>query len=270
MSNDDTDQNEYRVGYGKPPRSGQFRKGQSGNPSGKRKKGPHADNLFQQAMLDKVPVMDNGKTVMITRKHHGVRKRVEDAAKGKMHALREIIKLRAADDPVERSEEVMVFTLDEARAGEPLEYSLNDPKTVIHRQAKPVDPSAPATATPVAAARRARRRAHSEPRSQSFRALIDFELARKVRVSDPASGRTESLTLREIIMKQLANAFANGRSGAMALAVRLNEQSARKPPDRRFHVSVPWDYVIPPKPTMSWPERRALGPHWRDPSGETS
>ena len=30
---------DYDVGYGKPPRSSQFQKGKSGNPSGKRKPG---------------------------------------------------------------------------------------------------------------------------------------------------------------------------------------------------------------------------------------
>lgn len=30
--------NEYEVGYGKPPKSGQFKKGQSGNPKGRKKK----------------------------------------------------------------------------------------------------------------------------------------------------------------------------------------------------------------------------------------
>ena len=32
MSNDNDD---YEVGYGRPPKSGQFKKGQSGNPKGR-------------------------------------------------------------------------------------------------------------------------------------------------------------------------------------------------------------------------------------------
>src|ERR1700742_4558617 len=83
----------FEVGYGKPPRSGQFKKGESGNPSGKRKAPPYGGNGFIAAMLERVAVQEDGKTVFLTRKHIGVRRRVEEAAKGNMHALRELLRL---------------------------------------------------------------------------------------------------------------------------------------------------------------------------------
>ncbi|MGE0409480.1 MAG: DUF5681 domain-containing protein [Amphiplicatus sp.] len=71
MSNDNKDKKQptgdYAVGYAKPPRHGQFRKGQSGNPNGskgrKKRKAPTKDELrddFFEMMVAPVPVKVNG------------------------------------------------------------------------------------------------------------------------------------------------------------------------------------------------------------------
>lgn len=45
-----SDQSDYEVGYGRPPKSGQFRKGKSGNPKG-RPKGRKSMQDHVQAIL---------------------------------------------------------------------------------------------------------------------------------------------------------------------------------------------------------------------------
>ena len=50
----------YDVGYGKPPKNTQFKKGQSGNPSGKAKKAMTLAEVFEAEGQKKMTVNENG------------------------------------------------------------------------------------------------------------------------------------------------------------------------------------------------------------------
>jgi hypothetical protein len=52
---------DYEVGYGKPPKSGQFKKGVSGNPSGRPKKPMDGDAEWTQVFNSRVTIIENGK-----------------------------------------------------------------------------------------------------------------------------------------------------------------------------------------------------------------
>ena len=52
---------DYEVGYGKPPESGRFKKGVSGNPSGRPKKPTDSDSEWRRELTSKVTVIENGK-----------------------------------------------------------------------------------------------------------------------------------------------------------------------------------------------------------------
>lgn len=54
-------------GYAKPPRHSQWRKGQSGNPGGKKKGAPNLKTSVQKMLLQKVRVTRSGKLVSVTR-----------------------------------------------------------------------------------------------------------------------------------------------------------------------------------------------------------
>ena len=52
----------YQIGYGKPPKSGQFRKGTSGNPAGRPKKGPPTFlHAFAKELRKKIQLKEGGK-----------------------------------------------------------------------------------------------------------------------------------------------------------------------------------------------------------------
>jgi len=62
MSDDDHNQN-YKVGKGKPPKHTQWKKGQSGNPSGKKKKEETLQDKLMNILKEEVVLNQNGTPV---------------------------------------------------------------------------------------------------------------------------------------------------------------------------------------------------------------
>jgi hypothetical protein len=51
----------YKVGFGKPPRSAQFRPGQSGNPAGRRRGAKNFATAIEEELRSRVTITENGK-----------------------------------------------------------------------------------------------------------------------------------------------------------------------------------------------------------------
>jgi hypothetical protein len=78
----------YEVGYGRPPRATQFKKGQSGNPRGRPKGAKGFDAQLKETFGQKVEVQLMGKTRRITAGQAMLLKLTAKALGGDMAALR--------------------------------------------------------------------------------------------------------------------------------------------------------------------------------------
>lgn len=77
------------VGYGKPPKETQFKKGQSGNPSGRPKANIDMTTALTRALSETVEVeAEDGTTITITKMEAAVKRLVNEAIDGDMHAFR--------------------------------------------------------------------------------------------------------------------------------------------------------------------------------------
>ena len=94
MNTDDNEstEDEY-IGYGCPPTSGQFKKGQSGNPKGRPKVVKNSSELMQIELRKKITLKENGKPVQKTKAELLITSMVNDAIKGKPKALDLVYKL---------------------------------------------------------------------------------------------------------------------------------------------------------------------------------
>jgi hypothetical protein len=79
---------DYAVGYGKPPKHSQFKKGHSGNPKGHRKRDPkNIETIFNEVLDRKIRVVEAGASRHVTMREVIVTQLAAKAAKGDIAAL---------------------------------------------------------------------------------------------------------------------------------------------------------------------------------------
>lgn len=79
---------DYEVGYGKPPKASQFKKGQSGNPAGRKKGSRSHSEILAKAMNKKVTVMVNGRNRTMSMIEVAFTQQMKKAAEGDRHAVK--------------------------------------------------------------------------------------------------------------------------------------------------------------------------------------
>src|SRR5579859_5343264 len=94
----------YKVGYGKPPKHTQFKKGVSGNPSGRPKGSLSMATVLQRCLGEKTVIVEDGKQKTVSKMEAAVKQLVDKAIVGDMHAFRVLSVLtQVLDDPTTRA-----------------------------------------------------------------------------------------------------------------------------------------------------------------------
>jgi len=94
----DNHDKEYDVGFGKPPKTSQFRKGSSGNPKGRPKGRRNLATVLERTLQEKVIVNENGVRRTVTKLEAAVKQLVNQAASGDLAAMRQLSALAGSTE----------------------------------------------------------------------------------------------------------------------------------------------------------------------------
>jgi hypothetical protein len=83
----------YKVGFKKPPKNAQFKKGESGNPRGRRKGAKNLKTELAGLMEEKTPLMIEGKKRMVSRRLALLLRLMSDAFRGNVKAASKLLDL---------------------------------------------------------------------------------------------------------------------------------------------------------------------------------
>ena len=86
-------QNEYEVGYGKPPRHTRFEKGQSGNYRGRPRGAKNMATHLKEALRERVVINENGRRRRVTKMDVVSRRLVNKAAEGNLRFIEFLVAL---------------------------------------------------------------------------------------------------------------------------------------------------------------------------------
>lgn len=96
---DDSKNGTYDVGYGKPPKHAQFKKGESGNLKGRPKGTLNLATVLERTLREEVVINENGRRKVITKLEAAITQLVNKAASGELKALQLLAALvRSAEE----------------------------------------------------------------------------------------------------------------------------------------------------------------------------
>lgn len=91
----------YDVGYGKPPVANRFKKGQSGNPKGRRAKVRNVSTLLAIELDKTIVVREGSEARRLSKREALITSLVNDAIKGKHQARGLLLKILEVEAPTE-------------------------------------------------------------------------------------------------------------------------------------------------------------------------
>lgn len=88
--------NEYEVGYRKPPKTTRFAKGRSGNPKGRPKGSRNLEVLINEELDRNVVIQENGKKLQLSKREAVVKRFVNSAMMGDTKTISALISMDQA------------------------------------------------------------------------------------------------------------------------------------------------------------------------------
>lgn len=104
---------EYEVGYGKPPKSSQFKKGQSGNIKGRPKDSKNTYVLLDEILSQKIMITENGKNLQISKKMAMLIQLVNKGIKGDIKAINTLLPHMLVSDAKEEDKAKILSALNQ-------------------------------------------------------------------------------------------------------------------------------------------------------------
>jgi DNA-binding PucR family transcriptional regulator len=83
----------YDVGYGKPPTAGQFKKGKSGNPKGRRKGARNLKTDLLEELHDRIPISERGRRKTFTKQQVLLKRLMNEGISGNFKASALLLQL---------------------------------------------------------------------------------------------------------------------------------------------------------------------------------
>ena len=87
--------NDYKVGYGKPPKSGQFKRGKSGNPKGRPKGSLKLATDLAAELSEQITVREDGKARRVSKQRALIKSLMAKALQGDVRANAAVLALYA-------------------------------------------------------------------------------------------------------------------------------------------------------------------------------
>jgi hypothetical protein len=98
----------YEIGYRRPPESGRFKTGKSGNPKGRPKGSNNFLTILERELSQTIVVNENGKKKTVTRMQAMVKRIVAGALQGDLKALMTLFEILRRTGKFEESGEALL------------------------------------------------------------------------------------------------------------------------------------------------------------------
>jgi hypothetical protein len=93
---------DYDVGYGKPPKHSQFKKGRSGNPKGRPRGSKNLNTDLAEELNEQISVREGHRVMTVTKQRAVVKTVIANALKGNASSVNALLTLIRIDHPAEQ------------------------------------------------------------------------------------------------------------------------------------------------------------------------